>query len=142
MSAAMEAAIEGIPAVGFSLLDYEFEADFTAAAHFAKITAEKIMHNGLPANSLLNVNIPKLKLTDIKGIKVARQAVAKWVEEFDERRDPRGKKYYWLTGKFESNDHSEDTDEWALANGYVSVVPVQFDLTAHQHLQHIKQMME
>jgi 5'-nucleotidase len=142
MSAAMEAAIEGIPAVGFSLLDYEFEADFTAAAHFAKIIAEKIMHNGLPANSLLNVNIPKLKLTDIKGIKVARQAVAKWVEEFDERRDPRGKKYYWLTGKFESNDNNEDTDEWALANGYVSVVPVQFDLTAHQHLQHIKQMME
>jgi 5'-nucleotidase len=142
MSAAMEAAIEGIPAVGFSLLDYEFEADFTAAAHYAKIIAEKIMHNGLPANSLLNVNIPKLKLTDIKGIKVARQAVAKWVEEFDERRDPRGKKYYWLTGKFESNDHNEDTDEWALANGYVSVVPVQFDLTAHQHLQHIKQMME
>jgi 5'-nucleotidase len=142
MSAAMEAAIEGIPAIGFSLLDYEFEADFTAAAHYAKVIAEKILNHGLPLNSLLNVNIPKLKLEDIKGTKVARQSVAKWVEEFDERRDPRGKKYYWLTGKFENNDHGEDTDEWALANGYVSVVPVQFDLTAYQHLQYIKTMME
>lgn len=138
MSAAMEAAIEGVPAVGFSLLDYDFDADFSASAHYAKIIAGKILENGLPHNSLLNVNIPKLKLEDIKGMKVCRQSIAKWVEEFDERRDPRGKKYFWLTGKFENNDQGNDTDEWALANGYVSVVPVQFDLTAHQHINQIK----
>jgi len=74
-------------------------------------------------------------------MKVCRQSIAKWVEEFDERRDPRGKKYFWLTGKFENNDHGNDTDEWALTNDYVSVVPVQFDLTAHQHIQHIQNIL-
>ena len=64
------------------------------------------------------------------------------MEEFDERRDPRGKKYFWLTGKFDSNDKAEDTDEWALANGFVSVVPVQFDLTAHQHIAAITKILE
>jgi 5'-nucleotidase len=80
---------------------------------------------------LLNVNFPKLPLNEIKGIKVCRQARAKWVEEFDERQDPNGRKYYWLIGKFVQLDHGQDTDEWALSQGYVSVVPTQFDLTAH-----------
>jgi len=141
MSAAMEATIEGIPAVGFSLLDYAFEADFSAAKHFAAEIAGSIMKKGLPPKTVLNVNIPKLSFEDIKGIRVCRQANAKWVEEFYEREDPRGKKYYWLTGQFLNQEHEEDTDEWALANGYISVVPVQFDLTAYHAMAHVTAMM-
>lgn len=134
MSAAVEGAIEGINAIGFSLNDYKFDADFTAAAHYAKLIAAKVLENGLPAGTLLNVNVPQLKLDEIKGLKICRQAKAKWVEEFDERTDPHNRKYYWLTGKFVNNDHGEDTDEWAMANGFVSVVPTQFDLTAHHDI--------
>jgi 5'-nucleotidase len=131
MSAAMEGAIEGINAIGFSLNDYNFDADFTAAAHYANLISAKVLENKLPTGVLLNVNIPQLGLDKIKGLKICRQAKAKWVEEFDERTDPHNRKYYWLTGKFVNNDHGEDTDEWALSNAYVSIVPTQFDLTAH-----------
>ncbi|MCU0422977.1 MAG: 5'/3'-nucleotidase SurE [Bacteroidia bacterium] len=131
MSAAMEAAIEGIPAVGFSLCDYAYDADFSLSAQVARKIAQNILDRGLPASTLLNVNIPKLVAHEFKGIKVCRQAVAKWKEDFDERVDPNGRKYYWLTGQFVNNDKGDDTDEWALANGYASVVPVHFDLTAH-----------
>jgi 5'-nucleotidase len=132
MSAAMEAAIDGIKAVGFSLLDYSFEADFEGSKFFIKKIVAQVLAHGLPGGSLLNVNIPKLPKDEIKGIKICRQAVAQWVEEYDERIDPRGKTYYWLTGKFVNFDNGEDTDEWALSHGYVSVVPVQYDLT-NQH---------
>lgn len=131
MSAAMEGAIEGIPSAGFSLLDYALDADFSAAKIYARKIAKLILENGLPDGTLLNVNIPKLAPAEVKGVKVCRQAMAKWVEEFDERTDPTRRKYYWLTGKFINEDKGQDTDEWALANGYISVVPVQFDFTAH-----------
>ena len=131
MSAAMEGSIEGIPSIGFSLCNSTHEADFTAAAHFAKRIANNVLNHGLPEGSLLNVNIPYYPLDEIKGIKICRQATAKWEEVFEERIDPSNRKYYWLTGKFKNYDHGEDTDEWALANKYVSVVPVQFDFTAH-----------
>jgi len=131
MSAAMEGAIEGIKSIGFSLNDYKFDADFTASMHYVKLISALVLEKGLPPGTLLNVNIPQLSLNEIKGLKICRQAKAKWVEEFYERVDPHNRKYYWLTGKFVNNDHGEDTDEWALANGYVSVVPTQFDLTAH-----------
>lgn len=138
MSAAMEAAIDGIPAVGFSLLDYDFDADFTASKHYVRIIAEQVLEHGLPGGSLLNVNIPALPLENIKGMRICRQAVAKWEEEFNERIDPRGRKYYWLTGRFVNHDHGDDTDEWALANRYVSVVPVQYDLTNHHAIRFIQ----
>jgi 5'-nucleotidase len=131
MSAAMEGAIEGIPSVGFSLLNYSMSADFTQAKKFVRIIAERVLNNGLPSGTLLNVNIPDTTATPVQGIKVCRQAIAKWKEEFDERLDPNKRKYYWLTGKFINMDKGMDTDEWALANNYVSVVPVQFDFTAH-----------
>jgi 5'-nucleotidase len=139
MSAAVEASIEGIPSVGFSLLDYRHEADFSAATHFAQIICEQVLQNGLAEATLLNVNIPNLKQDEIKGIKICRQAIAKWEEEYIQRQDPFGRDYYWLTGNFVNNDKGTDTDEWALANGYVSVVPVQYDLTAHHGIAHINQ---
>ncbi len=137
MSAAVEAGIEGIPAIGFSLLDYDWNADFEPAKHYAKKIALEVLANGLPKGVVLNVNIPKLAASEIRGIKIARQANALWIEKFDKRQTPQGKDYYWLTGEFVNHDKGTDTDEWALANGYVSVVPVQFDLTAHHAIQEL-----
>ncbi|RCW90309.1 5'/3'-nucleotidase SurE [Winogradskyella arenosi] len=137
MSAAVEAGIEGIPAIGFSLLDYNWDADFEPSKSFVKSITEQVLQHGLPEGVVLNVNLPKLSSEAIKGIKVCRQARANWKEEFDKRTNPMGREYYWLTGKFVNMDKGEDTDEWALENGYVSVVPVQFDLTAHHAIQHL-----
>jgi 5'-nucleotidase len=137
MSAAMEGAIEGIPSIGFSLLNFDLNADFKAASHYAEVIVRNMIKIGMPENTLLNVNIPYLVKSKIKGIKICRQANAKWEEEFDEREDPHRRKYYWLTGKFVNRDSGNDTDEWALKNGYVSIVPVQFDLTAHHAIPHL-----
>jgi len=131
MSAAMEAGIEGIKAIGFSLLDYSSDADFTDAAHYAKIITEQVLKNGIPENTLLNVNIPKRSESPIKGFKICRQAHGKWRETFIPRESPYKQKYFWLTGEYDLMDHGDDTDIWALQNNLVSVVPVQFDLTAH-----------
>lgn len=135
MSAAIEAGIEGIPAIGFSLLDYSWNANFEATKTYVKTIAENVLKEGLSKDVVLNVNIPNLSKQELKGIKICRQARAYWEEEFDKRKNPHGREYYWLTGKFVNLDHGEDTDEWALQNGYVSVVPVQFDLTAHHSIQ-------
>src|ERR1700761_2105969 len=129
MSAAVEGAIESIPSIGFSLDDYTLEANFTHCLKYVKEIALRVLQNGLPTATLLNVNFPNVAA--IKGIKICRQANAKWAEEFDERLDPYKRPYYWLTGVFQMNDGGEDTDEWALRNGYASIVPVQFDMTAH-----------
>lgn len=135
MSAAVEAGIEGIPAIGFSLLDYSWEADFEPIKKHLKQIALEVLQKGLPDGVVLNVNFPKLAQDAIKGIKICRQAKAMWQEEFDKRTNPQGKEYYWLTGKFVNQDKGTDTDEWALENGYISIVPVQFDLTAHHAIQ-------
>jgi 5'-nucleotidase len=132
MSAAMEASIESIPSIGFSLLDYRFDADFTAAQFYANKIIKTVLANKLDKHLLLNVNIPSVPKKEIKGIKICKQAYAKYKEEFDERLDPHGKKYYWLTGEFINFDKAEDTDVWALQNNYISVVPVQFDLTNYK----------
>ncbi|HEY0047524.1 MAG TPA: 5'/3'-nucleotidase SurE [Flavobacterium sp.] len=137
MSAAVEAGIEGIPAIGFSLQDFDWNADFDQTETFVKRIASEVLKNGLPEGVLLNVNFPKLKKEEIKGIKVCRQAKAQWIEKFDKRKTPQGRDYYWLTGEFINQDKGEDTDEWALDNGYVSVVPVQFDMTAHHAMQQL-----
>lgn len=132
MSAAVEAAIEGIPAIGFSLQDFDWNADFESVKPFVRRIASEVLNNGLPQGVLLNVNFPKLPYDAVKGVKVCRQAKAMWIEKFDKRQNPSGRDYYWLTGEFVNMDRGEDTDEWALDNGYVSVVPVHYDMTAHQ----------
>lgn len=139
MSAAIEGALEGTPSIGFSLCDYAMEADFTQAEKFISKIIEESLKNKMPKGLCLNVNIPKLKEADFKGIKVVRQARANWVERFEERKDPYGRDYYWLTGEFVNFEpESLDTDEWALSNGYISIVPTQADLTAHTHLPELK----
>jgi 5'-nucleotidase len=137
MSAVVEAGIEGIQAIGFSLSDYDWNADFETIKPFIKKITLEVLANKLPEGTVLNVNFPKLKSEDIKGIKICRQAKAIWMEKFDKRKTPQGKDYYWLTGEFVNLDKGEDTDEWALSNGYISIVPVQYDLTAHHAIQHL-----
>ena len=135
MSAALEAGIEGIPAIGFSLCNYNWSANFEASKSYVKTITENVLKHGLPTGVVLNVNIPDVPKADIKGIRICRQAKANWEEEFDKRTNPNGRDYYWLAGTFVNLDGGEDTDEWALEHGYVSVVPVQFDLTAHHCIQ-------
>lgn len=129
MSAAMEAAIEGIPSVGFSLMDYSMEADFTTAREVVRKIVLSLSGQALEKHFLLNVNIPKTDLELLAGIRVCRQAYAKYQEDFDERTDPHGGKYFWLTGAFVNMDEGNDTDVWALEHNYVSVVPVSIDFT-------------
>lgn len=137
MSAAVEAGIEGVPAIGFSLSDYDWNADFDTIKPFIEKITLEALENGMPKDVVLNVNFPKLKKEAIKGVKICRQAKAIWAEKFDKRVTPQGKDYYWLAGEFINQDKGQDTDEWALANGYISVVPVQFDLTAHHSIQEL-----
>ncbi len=131
MSAAIEAAIEGTPAIGFSLCDYGSEADFSHTLEYIKKITKQVLQKELPKGVALNVNFPPRRNENLKGIRICRQANAKWVEEFDKRKDPNGRNYFWMTGNFVNFDKGEDNDEWAIANNYVSVVPCQFDLTAH-----------
>jgi len=140
MSAAVEGCIEGIPSIGFSLSDYALNADFSGAKEYIKTICSKVLANKLPDGICLNVNFPKLPKEEIKGLKVCRQAKAIWHEEFDERKDPSGKPYYWLTGKFVNLDEGNDTDEWALANGYVSVVPVHIDFTGYRAIDFLNNL--
>lgn len=138
MSAAIEAGIEGIPAIGFSLLDYNWDADFSHLDSFIRSITLNVLEHGLPEGVVLNVNFPKIQDEPLKGIKICRQARAVWKEQFDKRQNPQGKDYYWLTGRFTDLDGGSDTDEWALKQNYASVVPVQFDLTAHQIIDQLQ----
>ena len=136
MSAAMEASNEKIDSIGFSLLDFSFEANFEPAKVWAERIILWLLSNPKPGGcQLLNVNIPKLSIDKIKGVRVCRQADGHWEETFQEGRSPNGQPYYWLTGKFICEDKGEDTDEFALANNYISIVPSQSDLTDHRALK-------
>lgn len=142
MSAAVEGGVEGLPSIGFSLLDFSWEADFGQAKEYIQGIVRRTLKNPMPKGVVLNVNIPKLTKEEIKGVKVCKQANAKWEESFDERINPHGKKYYWLTGYFNNMDESEDADETALANGYISIVPVKFDLTAYEYMNTLSEVMK
>jgi 5'/3'-nucleotidase len=142
MSAAVEGAIEGIPSIGFSLLDFDPDADFEASIHYATLLSELVLKNGLAKGVCLNVNLPKGKVSDMEGIKICRQGRAFWEDSFDKRQDPFGGDYYWLTGDYKFTDKGEDTDLWALANNYVSVVPTQFDMTAHHIISNLNEEWE
>ena len=140
MGAVLEGCENGIPSVGYSLSSYDSDADFSQfAPHIVEI-AQKVLQKGLAHGVCLNVNAP---VGAIKGIKVARQCDGRWVKETAKKTDPHGRAYYWLTGEFENHEPAAtDTDEWALANGYVSVVPTKIDLTAHELVNEFKSMLE
>lgn len=140
MSAAIEGAIEGIPSIGFSLCDFASDADFSHVRSFVKQIASNVLANGLPNGVALNVNFPKKSEEALKGVRICRQTNGKWQEEFDKRKDPHGRSYFWLSGNFVNFDAGqEDTCEWALENNYVSVVPCQYDLTAYETMKLMQQ---
>jgi len=138
MSAALEGSLEKIPSIGFSLLNHSIDADFTSAGYFAKKIIGKVLNENYSPNLCLNVNIPNLSQNLIAGIKVCRQAKGNWEEEYDERTDPMGRTYFWLTGKFIIEDEGKDTDEWALTNNFISIVPIQPDITDYKLSKNIK----
>ncbi|QIP15104.1 5'/3'-nucleotidase SurE [Spirosoma aureum] len=139
MSAAIEAAIEGIPAIGFSLGDFTSKADFSHAHEHILSIVRMVLERGLQRGTALNVNFPAKAAEPLKGIRICRQANAKWQEVFDERRDPHGRRYFWLAGDFVNFDsHAEDTDEYALSQNYTSVVPCHYDLTSYGMLDELK----
>ena len=138
MSVAVEGSISGIPSIGFSLLDYSNEADFTASKIVVKKLVKKVLKEGLPKGICLNVNIPKCPYSEINGYKICRQANSRWLEDFDVRKDSKGKNYYSLSGNFQNFDNARDTDEWALANKYVSIVPVKHDITSYDSIPELK----
>jgi 5'-nucleotidase len=143
MAAATEAAMGGIPGIGFSILDYAEDANFNYARKYIKQIVLKVLKEGLAPSMALNVNFPKDIGKEYKGIKVCRQAKAYWKEDFDERMDPRnGKPYYWLKGTFTVQEDEDTTDEWALKNYYVSIVPIQFDFTAYNEINKLKNWEE
>jgi len=131
MAAVLESAIGGVPSIGFSLLDYSFKADFSHCGKWVSLVSRAVLKKGLPEGVCLNVNIPAVDGSEILGIKVSRQGKSRWVEEYDTRKDPHNREYHWLTGYFENLEDEDGTDQWALKNNYVSVVPVHFDFTAH-----------
>jgi 5'-nucleotidase len=138
MSAAIEGAMEGIPSFGFSLADFSADADFSAAQHYITILLQHFFEKGFAPSICLNVNIPKLPLSAINGIRVCKQAHAYWADRFEKRQDQYGRDYFWLTGEFADLDQRPDTDLHALKEGFVSVVPTHFDLTDYAHLEHLK----
>ncbi len=140
MAAVLEGALAGVPSVGFSLCNYSLKADFVPSGPFIRTIAAKVIEHGLPAGTCLNVNIPDIPADKIKGIKVCRQSEGTWQEDFDEREDPNGQKYYWMKGVFVRVGNGQDTDQWALENNYISIVPVQFDLTANHAITYIKSL--
>ena len=141
MAAAIEGCMYHIPAIGFSLLDHSPKADFSPYIAHIRTIIENVMKNGLQRGTCLNVNIPKIPVEDIRGFRVCRQSLGYWIEEFDHRIDPIGREYYWLTGDFFNEEpDAQDTDEWALKHGYISVVPVQIDMTCYKSIDKLKKM--
>ncbi len=136
MSAAVEAGLEGIKSIGFSLLDYSWDADFSACKEYIRKISLNLLKEK-KENLILNVNFPS-NTKKFKGIKVCRQAKGYWEDTYDKRVSPLGKEYYWLTGNFVNQEDSKETDEWALSQGYVSLVPISFDMTSHQDIDKLK----
>lgn len=139
LGAALEGAVNGIPSIGFSIISYDPRADLQVAAEYAQQIASSVLDEGLPPYTCLNVNVPDGSKEELKGIRICRQTRGHWQEEFDKRKDPMGREYYWLTGKyFNAEPEAEDTDEWALKHNYVAVVPLQTDLTCFSAIEKIK----
>ena len=139
LGAALEGAINGVPSVGFSHISYDHNADLKIAIYYARKIAQNLLSNGLPQTTCLNVNFPDVAESDLEGIRICRQTIGHWREEFDRRTDPSGREYYWLTGEYyNAEPDAEDTDEWALKNNYIAVVPLRIDLTCYSTLEKIK----
>ena len=136
MGAAIEGSFYGCPSVGLSVDDHSSDADFEAAVVWGRRIVGDLMAHEVELPLCLNVNVPVGKPSEIRGMRLCRQNRGFWREDFFRREDPRGREYFWLTGEFvDGEPAAADTDERALAEGYVSVVPVQVDLTDYRQLE-------
>ena len=141
MGAAIEGAVNRIRSIGLSLLDYDPDADFTAAALISKKLVSQVLANGYHADLCLNVNIPAVDKNEIKGVRVCRQTRGYWVEEFEESVDEQGDKIFMLTGSYTNLEPGRpETDEWALESGYAAVVPVEVDHTRYEDVDKLKDL--
>ncbi len=130
MGAASEGCTYGIPSIGFSHIAHRNNIDFTAVRHYAHKIIKTVLEKNDNPFLCLNVNVPDLPLEEIKGVRVAHATKGYWRENFEKNMDPRGREYYWLTGQFFNIEpENQDSDEWLLKNGFVSVVPIQVDMT-------------
>lgn len=141
MGAVLEASNNGFDAIGFSLLDHHADADFSACVPLIRHIIDTVLRKHLPKKVSLNVNFPPFCTEGYRGIRVCRESKAMWADSFEKRTDPYGRDYYWLTGNFICHDHAEDTDQWALENGFVSVVPTTTDFTAFDSLSAITELL-
>ena len=142
MGAAIEAAFYDIPSIGLSLTDHDLDADFEGAVKYGSKIVESVLNGDIPTPLCLNVNVPNIPCSEIKGIRLSRQTRGYWREEFYKRTDPHGRDYFWLTGAFSNAEpDAEESDEWALANGYVAVVPIQVDLTAYKQMEQLSKIL-
>ena len=138
VTAAMEAVISGVPGIAFSLDAPEYAKgmlDYSTAARVAIQVVRATLENGLASDVLFNVNIPYLPYEEIKGFKSTRQGLRVYRDELEERKDPRGRPYYWIGGDAPTGVHEEDTDFGTLQDGYVSITPLHLDLTAYRALE-------
>lgn len=143
MGAAIEASFYGIPSIGLSLTDHDLDADFEGAVKYGSEIVAKVLAGDIATPLCLNVNVPNIPCTEIRGVRLCRQTRGFWREKFFERTDPHNRKYYWLTGAFDNAEpEADDSDEWALANGYVSVVPVQVDMTAYDQMERLGEVLK
>jgi 5'-nucleotidase len=137
VTAAMEAAISGAPAIAVSLNSRQSD-DFTVAADFAASLGRQVLEHGLPEGVLLNVNVPPLPAYDIAGVRITRMGLRIYRDQLLRRLDPRGKPYYWIGGPEPTGVEEEGTDIWAVAHNYISVTPVQLDLTAYDLIKSLR----
>lgn len=145
MGAAIEGSFYGCPSVGLSLTTHDLDAEFESAKHYAREIIASVLENPHNGNQplCLNVNVPNIPFEDIKGVKVCRQCRGIWREEFFPYEDPRGKPYFWLTGSYTNYEPAAaDTDEWALKEGYVAVVPVQIDMTSYGQISYLERILK
>lgn len=139
MGAATEGSTYKIPSIGFSHVAHNTNSDMTAAMQYVRQVIKIVLEKNSNPSICLNVNIPDLPMSEIKGIRFCRQTIGYWKEEFDKKADPRGREYYWLVGSFVNGEpDAEDTDEWAIKNGYVAIVPVKTDMTDYSQLENLK----
>ena len=139
ISAAAEGAILGIPSIAFSLCSHDEPLHWESAGHAARKVVENVAESGLPGDTMLSVNIPNLPVDQLRGFAVAPMGKSQYIDEFEERIDPRGNKYYWLVGDVHRADSSRRSDLDVLDDGYVALTPIHFDLTDHESLERLNQ---
>lgn len=142
MSASVEAALGGVPSIGFSLCSFDSDADFTVAKKVVKHVTELVLSKGIFKGTCLNVNIPDVEEANFKGVKVCHAASAHWEDSFEKRKDQFGRTYYWLAGSFIDKKQEENNDLYWLEQGYATVVPIQYDMTNHRLIQQYKEIYE